>query len=161
MPRLPVDGKKVIEHRITFGTKERDMLEGALGGYQFKSVATPVVAGMSDVSFMAVLAGLLAVYYPAIVVPTGKETVTEIIDAITTGIQKSIEMAAEKAGDIPGQVFEAGKEAGSNVAGEFVQGVEDTAETVIGFGDEERGEQRVNWVSELWNRLGVNWRYVR
>jgi len=27
VPRLPVDGKKVIEHRITFGTKERTILE--------------------------------------------------------------------------------------------------------------------------------------
>lgn len=31
MPRLPVDGKKVIEHRITFGTKERDLLEQFVG----------------------------------------------------------------------------------------------------------------------------------
>ena len=31
MPRLPVDGKKVIEHRITFGTKERDLLDQFVG----------------------------------------------------------------------------------------------------------------------------------
>jgi len=161
MPRLPVDGKKVVEHRITFGTKERDMIEGALTGYQFKSVATPVVAGMSDVSFMVVLAGLLAIYYPAIVVPTGQETMTEIVDAIVTGIEKSVALAAEKAGDIPGQVYEAGKEAGSNLAGQAVEGVESTLETVIGLGDEERGEDRVNWIAQLWDRLGVNWRYVR
>ena len=100
MPRLPVDGKKVIEHRITFGTKERDMLEGALGGYQFNKVATPVVAGMSDVSFMITLAGILAIYFPAIVIPTGKETMEEIIQAITQGVQDSIKLAKESAGDI-------------------------------------------------------------
>ena len=27
MPRLPVDGKRVIEHRISFGTKERQLIE--------------------------------------------------------------------------------------------------------------------------------------
>ena len=26
-PRLPVDGKRVIEHRISFGTKERQLIE--------------------------------------------------------------------------------------------------------------------------------------
>jgi len=31
MPRLPVDGKKVIEHRITFGTKERELIEDYIG----------------------------------------------------------------------------------------------------------------------------------
>lgn len=37
LPRLPVDGKKVIEHRITFGTKERDLLEQFVGVQRTRS----------------------------------------------------------------------------------------------------------------------------
>ena len=62
MPRLPVDGKKVVEHRITFGTKERDMIEGALAAYQFNRIGTPIVAALSDVSFLVFVGGVLAAY---------------------------------------------------------------------------------------------------
>jgi len=86
MPRLPVDGKKVVEHRITFGTKERDMMESALGAFQFNRVATPIVAGMSDVSFMVVVAGILAIYFPKITVPGQPDTMDEVINAIYEGV---------------------------------------------------------------------------
>jgi len=62
LPRLPVDGKKVVEHRITFGTKERDLAEGALAAYQFNKIVTPVVAALSDVSFLLFAGGVLAAY---------------------------------------------------------------------------------------------------
>ena len=38
MPRLPVDGKKVVEHRITFGTKERDLIESFATSERLKAV---------------------------------------------------------------------------------------------------------------------------
>jgi hypothetical protein len=93
MPRLPVDGKKVVEHRITFGTKERDMIEGALAAFQFNRVATPVVAGMSDMSFMLVLGGLLAIYFPEIKLPTNPAGMQEIVEAIDSGIKEGVERA--------------------------------------------------------------------
>jgi len=40
MPRLPVDGTKVIEHRITFGTKERQLLESYQEAYIVGNVGT-------------------------------------------------------------------------------------------------------------------------
>jgi len=58
MPRLPVDGKKVIEHRITFGTKEREILESAAFGYQFNQISDPIIALISDVSAMTFLTSL-------------------------------------------------------------------------------------------------------
>jgi len=93
MPRLPVDGKKVVEHRITFGTKERDMMESALAAFQFNRIASPVVAGMSDVSFMLVLGGLLAIYYPEIKLPTNPGGMEEVVEAIDSGIRSGIERA--------------------------------------------------------------------
>ena len=93
MPRLPVDGKKVVEHRITFGTKERDMMESALAAFQFNRIASPVVAGMSDVSFMLVLGGLLAIYFPEIKLPTNPSGMEEIVEAIDMGIRSGVERA--------------------------------------------------------------------
>ena len=39
MPRLPVDGKKVIEHRISFGTKERELIQDLSTSYRIQAIA--------------------------------------------------------------------------------------------------------------------------
>lgn len=39
MPRLPVDGKRVIEHRVTLGSFERKMVEDFSTSYRIKAVA--------------------------------------------------------------------------------------------------------------------------
>lgn len=39
MPRLPVDGKKVIEHRITLGGTEREALKSLVTSVRIKSIA--------------------------------------------------------------------------------------------------------------------------
>lgn len=39
MPRLPVDGSKVIEHRITFGSKERMLLEDIVTSYRIDAIS--------------------------------------------------------------------------------------------------------------------------
>ena len=38
MPRLPVDGKKVIEHRITLGGVERESLKSLARSYRIQSL---------------------------------------------------------------------------------------------------------------------------
>jgi len=58
MPRLPVDGKKVIEHRITFGTKERELLDSYVFGNQFNQISDPIIKLISDVSAMTFLTSL-------------------------------------------------------------------------------------------------------
>ena len=39
MPRLPVDGKKVVEHRITLGGVEREALKSLAFSYRIESLA--------------------------------------------------------------------------------------------------------------------------
>ena len=90
MPRLPVDGKRVIEHRITFGTKEREMLDSALTGYQFNRVATPIVAGLSDVTFMLTITAILGYYFPKIVIPSANTPIEEVLQNLQTGIKESL-----------------------------------------------------------------------
>lgn len=89
MPRLPVDGKKVVEHRITLGQFERNMLDTYFTSQAFKNVATPTVALLSDVSGMITFAGLLL--YVGIKVdltdlgssPNMAQVVKRIEDAVT------------------------------------------------------------------------------
>jgi len=52
MPRLPVDGKKVVEHRLTLGTKERQLLDQATFSYSANRWMTPILAALSDGTFM-------------------------------------------------------------------------------------------------------------
>jgi hypothetical protein len=87
MPRLPVDGKKVVEHRITLGSKERMLLDELVGAQTFNRIATPVVAGMSDVSFMLALGGILTIWFPEIVLPTGEAKAGEIVEAVEKGVK--------------------------------------------------------------------------
>ncbi len=56
MPRLPVDGKKVVEHRITLGTKERDLLQDLSTSYRIGQVAGPTVDLLKDASALYALA---------------------------------------------------------------------------------------------------------
>ena len=56
MPRLPVDGKKVIEHRITFGTKERDLIQQISNTYRIGQVAGPTVEVLKDATALYSLA---------------------------------------------------------------------------------------------------------
>ena len=115
MPRLPVDGKKVVEHRITFGTKERDMIEGALAAFQFNRVASPLVAGMSDVSFMVVLGTLLGYIFPKIVIPTGAMGIEEVMEAIDTGIKESLQNRLEQRQEFNELQNEAVMQAGQSI----------------------------------------------
>jgi hypothetical protein len=136
----------VITHRIELGSFERDRLEGLIAATTFNKVTTPIVAGMSDVSFMIALAGILVIWFPDIIIPSGAPTPNEVVDAIKTGIDTSIEKG------------KAAAKSKVQAAGEWV---ETGAETVIGLGSEERGEGFTETLARFWKRIGVDWRYVR
>ena len=92
MPRTKADS--TVIHRIEFGVKEREMLESALGAFQFNRVATAVVAGMSDVSFMLTFAGILTIWFPDIVLPTAGSSSEQVIAAVNDGIKAGASRAA-------------------------------------------------------------------
>ena len=48
MPRLPVDGKKVVEHLITFGTKERELIQDLSTTYRIQSLKIPEMLNFLD-----------------------------------------------------------------------------------------------------------------
>ncbi len=60
MPRLPVDGTKVIEYRMTLGTYERERLDRLITSLQVKNIGDPIVAIMKDISATATLLIILS-----------------------------------------------------------------------------------------------------
>jgi len=48
MPRLPVDGKKVSEIRLTFGTRERELLQDLSTSYRIQSIAPSIAEILTD-----------------------------------------------------------------------------------------------------------------
>ena len=91
MPRAKADN--VVIHRIELGGKERELAEGALAAFQFNRIATPVVAGMSDVSFMITFGAILTFFYPDIVLPKAEDGIDAVTDAIKLGIRQGQERA--------------------------------------------------------------------
>ena len=88
--------KETIVQRVELGSWERQRLDGIVDAWIFNRVSTPVVAGMSDVSFMIVLGGILTLWFPEIVLPTGEAKAGEVIDAIKVGVQAGIDRAEEE-----------------------------------------------------------------
>jgi len=60
LPRKPTT--EVIEHRITFGQKERNLLDTVVTSYGFNRVSSPLIALLSDVSAMAFLTTIYVGY---------------------------------------------------------------------------------------------------
>jgi len=64
MARLPVDGRKVIEHRITLGQFERRQLEKVAEGVSFNQTAEPIVKLLNDVTGTATLLLVFGYLFP-------------------------------------------------------------------------------------------------
>ena len=105
MPRLPVDGKKVVEHRITLGTKERDLLQDLSTSYRIKSVAPSVATALTDATALYALASIYEMLtgkdIPGIINPSEAE---QIWDAIKNEV-RSVDPAdtrVDRAGSLIG-----------------------------------------------------------
>lgn len=105
--RLPVDGTKVIEYRITLGTKERQMLESFVNSQNFNQIVTPTVAALSDVSFVVLIGGFLASmgfieegYWTSTkqALAEGKEDAASLLGKIGDGIEWTSENARNLGG---------------------------------------------------------------
>tara|TARA_Y100000296_G_C5122914_1_gene231359 strand:+ start:99 stop:506 length:408 start_codon:yes stop_codon:yes gene_type:complete len=89
VPRLPVDGKKVIEHRITFGTKERELLDSLTTTLAFKNIATPTVSLLKDVTGMIIFVGLMNEFFGLNIELAGVTDVDELMSAIKTAFEEA------------------------------------------------------------------------
>lgn len=60
MPRLPVDGKKVIEYRVTLGAKERELVQDAQWSYTFGKIGTTVSDILGNPAVLLSIAAYIA-----------------------------------------------------------------------------------------------------
>ena len=83
MPRLPVDGKKVQEFRVTLGQFERDRIDTLITAITINKISTPLVALLSDVSAVSLLIGVYVSYrygQPGLdLLRTAPESVADIV----------------------------------------------------------------------------------
>jgi len=64
VPRLPVDGKRVIEHRVSLSGFERQQIDTLITGLTVRNVGQPIIALLSDASALAALYILLNSLFP-------------------------------------------------------------------------------------------------
>jgi len=115
LPRLPVDGTKVVEHRITFGTKERQQLDQLTNSIEvqnytksFENLADPIVEILKDttalIAVLTILAGLgvLGASFAFLFAMTSDTTPADILDAFLTQHQQAM-IAVGGSAVLPGQ----------------------------------------------------------
>ena len=107
MPRLPVDGKKVIEHRITLGTFERERLDTLITGLTIKNVATPTVALLNDVTGMIAIVAIIDQLFGYQILSAGTSTIEDLVDDVKTFRQqrKTSQDANKYVSDYVGEGF--------------------------------------------------------
>lgn len=124
MPRLPVDGKKVVEHRITLGTYEREQLNRFVDGLQIRNIGQgfgaatdPIEALFSTttgtVGGAFVIAWALKRFFGIdVAIPTDFEDITEIWAAINEALFLTPEQRQELEARLTAETKEAKEKAG-------------------------------------------------
>ena len=69
MPKRSPD--QTIRHEIVLGRAEREIARNTLESLQFKNYSTPIVAGLSDVTFTLTIASILGIGIGAILDRSG------------------------------------------------------------------------------------------
>jgi len=77
--RLPVDGKKVIEHRISLGTFERNQLDTLITSLAFKNVATPTVSLLNDATGLIAIVAIIDQLFGYQILQSGTESLDDLI----------------------------------------------------------------------------------
>ena len=94
MPRAKATD--VVIHRIELGGREREMADTVIAAFAFNRVATPVVAGLADVSFVITVGAILAIFYPDIILPGAGASMDEVTNAIKDGVAQGQERARQE-----------------------------------------------------------------
>lgn len=94
MPRLPVDGKRVVEHRITLGGKERELLADFVTSYRIDAITgtDSIVEVMADGTKVIAALGTLG----AILELFGITDVFDFDDELKAIVMEQKEKVADK-----------------------------------------------------------------
>ena len=78
MPRLPVDGKKVIEYRVTLGAKERELVQDAQWSYTFAQITQTIGGILTNPVVLLGIAGYIAYKLDQILDPDWRAIVADM-----------------------------------------------------------------------------------
>ena len=78
MPRLPVDGKKVIEYRVTLGAKERELFQDAQWSYTFGKVGSTVSGILGNPVILLGMAGYIAYKLDELLDPDWRQIIADM-----------------------------------------------------------------------------------
>jgi len=81
MPRLPVDGKKVVEHRITLGAKERELVQDAQWSYTFGKIGQTFSTVMGNPVILLGISAWIAYKLDELLDPNWREIIAELTPA--------------------------------------------------------------------------------
>lgn len=100
--RLPVDGKKVIEHRITLGTKERMIAEEIATSFRIQSVnPQAILETLDDPTKIIQIAYSIATILEIIGIETGLPTPADIPEFIEWFAKRGINQDIARSEDNP------------------------------------------------------------
>ena len=89
MPRLPVDVDTVIEHRITFGTKERELLQDISTSYRIQAIDyNQLLNFLDDPSRVIQVMYSIATIAEILGIETGLPTVADLPEVISWFLER-------------------------------------------------------------------------
>lgn len=151
MPKPKPD--QIVRHEIVLGKSERELLRNVQEAYVFNRISSPIVAGLSDVSFVATVSVLLGFGLDRLISETGidpnwKEIVKDLTPDQIEDWLETQNLVGGVVGGIIGAFFGGpiGAAVGVGVGSATVEGAE--------YVDEELGVRRrvgqlIGWFKDL------------
>lgn len=103
MPRKPTTD--VIEHRITLGTYERQLISDVAGAYQFKNISTPLITFINDNTSLLLVSALAASYLDTQLELGWKDIVGDLVGVDLSDWLETQNLVGGTIGGIAGLVF--------------------------------------------------------
>ena len=147
MPRKPTD--EVIEHRITLGAYERQIVSDLAGSYQFNRIATPVISFVNDNTSLLLIGTIIGVSLDKILSePNWRDIVTELSGGAVGGL-----IAGLLSGGLAIPVGVAAGVAAVEVAESLSQSGADTIATIEGLTDSNNIAATTSFAITTWKVL--------
>jgi len=135
MPRKPTS--EVIEHRITLGTYERQLVSDVAGSYQFNKIANPIISLISDNTAMALIIASLGLFLDKYLDPDWREITSNMSNSQLADWLETQNLVGAGIGGLIGLFFggipgaAVGATTGSVVVEGIEYGLDETGQAII------------------------------
>jgi len=124
MPRKPTN--EVIEHRITLGNYERQIVSDVAGSYQFNKIANPVISLISDNTAIALIIATLGLFLDRYLDPDWRDITKDMTSSQLADWLETQNLVGAGIGGLIGLFFGGlpGAAVGATTGSVVVEGVE-------------------------------------